>query len=119
MTNPMTHPIDLTKIRPGDKLELHKVTVIESYTDSAIKVRFVSNYVTWVFKEDIATHTPKPLPFKPGDRVLHAHYEKWVKFRIVAIDGGEAWIVREDNEATRSLLTATHNLRHADEGADR
>lgn len=84
--------IDVSKIRVGDEVTV-KATVTEVYPDSECPVTVSIKSVSWQIcplREDIATHTPKPREFKPGDRVTWTGNDMH-RWKIIAIDGELAW----------------------------
>ena len=96
--------IDITKIRPGDKVTLVPLEV-ENVDDVAgyIRVHPAGSMSIYVKKNQIAAHHPAPRQIKMGDRVWWAdrHGE------VIGIDGSEIG-VRWANSVIRTWVHRTN-----------
>jgi hypothetical protein len=102
--------IDVSKIRVGDEVTLSGRV---ERTDAGICKPFaidIQSVLICVGEGAIATHTPKPRDFKPGDLVCELGIEPG--FRIVHVRDGQAWI---DNAEGWNKIAKLIHLRHADE----
>ncbi len=83
--------IDVSKIRVGDEVTV-RVKVTDRVSDTAVAPVRISIFgvVAWVPVDFIATHTPKPRDFNPGDRVTWTGNDMH-RWKIIAIDGELAW----------------------------
>jgi hypothetical protein len=66
---------------------------------------------------NIATHTPAPRAFKPGDRVTFWDMcdDRRYIGKILSIDGDCAWVMAQASRATITVTVALSDLHHADE----
>lgn len=109
--------IDVSKIRVGDE-----VTVRAKVVDRGTHFSPCHDYPgeptirimvgEWVGSSEIATHTPKPREFKPGDRVTWGKLQGTYVYEFIAQRGdcAVAW-----NDTFGFSLQPTSDLRHADE----
>jgi hypothetical protein len=102
--------IKLEDIRIGDKVTLHAKIVEDGWANGSF-VANVGGARVGIAGADIATHTPAPREFKPGEIVRIGagvtHY------RFIAEDDGYAFVALIGDEPTRRILPVC-DLRHAD-----
>jgi acyl dehydratase len=99
--------IDVSKIRVGDEVTV-RATVLE-VADGIKPIRVKRD--PWVEVGEIATHTPAPREFKPGDRVTMG--SGCLDLELIAIRDEVACVW--DNISRRFESAIVHRLRHADE----
>ena len=87
--------IDISKIRPGDKVSLVPLEVLEVLVDDdMVNVAFGPDGLVEMFM--IAAHHPAPREFQVGDRVTRGVCgDDWL---IEHIAYGRAWISRNDGQ---------------------
>lgn len=103
--------VDLSKIKVGDEVTVRMVVKTVD-TDGIFNASSSGGVHGWIDSSEIATHTPAPREFKPGETVYAGSATKW---KIEHVNGFWAWIV-DANGWNR--LEALENLRHADESDD-
>ena len=81
--------IDITKIRPGDKVTLVPLEVVD-VTRFTVDVIFKDER-HWIAADRIAAHHPAPREFQVGDRVRFTTGTHLGTVRGVA--NGEVWVV--------------------------
>lgn len=95
--------VDVSKIKVGDEVTVRATVAAMDYGTCA-PVRIIGG--SWIYKDDILVHTPKPREFKPGDMVT------WgagvVAWELVATANGFAFL-KVLNEAT---LMRVSEIRH-------
>jgi hypothetical protein len=100
--------IDVSKIRVGDEVTVRgKIT---GCTANGVNV-LIGPSPTWAHRHSIATHTPKPREFKPGDRVTWSAGRARV-YEFIAQRGPTAILWSPEYGATDPSISS---LRHADE----
>jgi hypothetical protein len=122
--------IDASKIKVGDEVTVRGRVyhVSARYKKCGIGVSFQDEdrdaRGLIVSAKAIATHTPAPREFKPGDRVILSGNDT-LRWRVIAIDAGYAWLKWDGFAAEsgpephsayfgkRATLPIQH-LRHAD-----
>lgn len=105
--------VDVSKIKVGDEVTVRGVVADTRHADSTAPVAVSFSGVChshWVNSSAIATHTPKPREFKPGDRVTWG--SGYVIYELVAIRDGIAATWNKDYGWQPKTLS---DLRHADE----
>ena len=86
--------IDISKIKPGDKVTLVPLEVVDTETAFGVPGILIrgspdsSNFSAWIGEEDITAHHPAPREFQVGDRVRMAGRLATVH----GVDGVEAWL---------------------------
>lgn len=108
--------IDISKVKPGDKVTMKEGTVIAVRDLGAvypISIDFGGDASSFS-PNSIATHTPAPKPLVPGNRVKWGAGPAEMIGEIKAIDGDDAWIKAGDY----NYIISVANLRHADAPAD-
>jgi plastocyanin len=100
--------IDVSKIRVGDEVTV-RGRVYDASGADWFYVSFGASSWAKVPADAIATHSPKPREFKPGDRVTFI--DSQVAFDVVHAEGDQAWV----KNLNGSMLAPFTELRHADE----
>jgi hypothetical protein len=98
--------IDVSKIRVGDEVTVR--ATVREVADGTKPIRVSRD--PWVGVSDIATHTPKPREFKPGDRVTWGN--GLLVYEFIAARNSKA--VLWSDEYQWQIHDVSH-LRHADE----
>lgn len=96
--------VDISKIKPGDKVTLVPLEVVDVGQDSNYVAARLGNLAVWHFNSyQIAAHHPAPRQIKMGDRVRWAdrHGE------VIGIDGSEIG-VRWANPVIRTWVHRTN-----------
>lgn len=104
--------VDVSKIHVGDEVTV-RAKVVEIGV-GMVEARLGAS-LTWIHQLDIATHTPAPREFKPGDRaiVYDAVSDSKDPCDVLAVDDAFAWV---RNRRSGGRWTARlSDLRHADE----
>jgi hypothetical protein len=99
--------IDVSKIRVGDEVTV-RALVAESDDNEGYPIRLHGG--SWIKRENVVEHHPKPREFKPGDRVTWP--TEGYEYELIAIRGDRAIIWNEDYGAISIPLSDLH---HADE----
>jgi hypothetical protein len=101
--------IDVSKIRVGDEVTVRaRVDRTDAGVGRPIQISF-GGRVVCISDESIATHTPAPRQFKPGDKVKVGTSGP---LTIIAIEAEDAWVRAANGDR---FTTTLHALRHADE----
>ena len=93
--------IDISKIRPGDKVTLVPLEVWA--TDDALDLIYVTDHEggACFHADQIAAHHPAPREFQVGDRV-RLGVGKYGTIR--AVDGDDAWVLWDENGRNQGIL---------------
>jgi hypothetical protein len=107
--------IDVSKIRVGDEVTVRAAVDDIRHADSTAPVSVSFNgvgHTHWIRASDIATHTPKPRDFKPGDRVTHANHGG-LTFNVIASNSkGALWV---EDAGGWNFVESAALFRHTDE----
>jgi hypothetical protein len=92
--------IDISKIKPGDKVTLVPLEVVEAPTGSnSIGLRLSRSGVIYVVPDQIAAHHPAPREIGVGDRVKASD---GFLGTVRAVDESEAWVRWDGHDANWS-----------------
>ena len=99
-------PIDISKIKPGDKVTLVPLEVVETpIGSSSIGLRLSRSGVIYVVPDQLAAHHPAPREIGVGDRV-------WDQGRVYAgtvehVSRGMAWVAYANADCIRFVSDLT------------
>lgn len=101
----------MTKYRVGDEVTVRGVIKEIEYNPGFSLLVAIGSAEVWLAKFGIATHTPKPREFKPGDMVTWGNGDATLE--IVAIRDGYA--IMWSKEYERSVCQPLPKIRHIHE----
>ena len=96
--------IDVSKIKPGDKVTLVPLEVINVSRDSDYVAVKLDDFSVWQFDDNqITAHYPAPRKFQKGDRVKHATIGAPGTIEHIARD--KAWVMWDTAGDGMALLS--------------
>lgn len=98
--------IDITKIKPGDRLAVWVEVCTDQNPYGPLYVKSPGGVAFSVRPESIALHEPGPLAV--GDRVQSTSTKH--RGTVVGVCGNTAWFLREDGSRDKPYTVSAHDL---------
>jgi hypothetical protein len=103
--------IDVSKIKVGDEVTVRAKVV--GTGSNGLETR-VGAGLMWFHHREIATHTPAPREFKPGDRVKKTNWgDASIQWTFIASANGLAFCAHDNTVDVMTVMIS--ELCHADE----
>lgn len=105
----------MAKYQVGDEVTVKGIISETNIRNNGLRIEIKTSFGSYdipLYEREIATHTPRPREFKPGDRVRIIYTNKNAILKVVCVDKGEAWLIEDDG---RRWTVTLNSLKHVDE----